>query len=62
MEKGSGEACLTCGKSVERGERGPRGVYCSGACRQRAYRQRLKAERAAFRERMARRPEKVKGE
>ena len=61
MEEGKPEACLTCGKAVERGERGPRGLYCSPACRQRAYRARQKAEREAFRARLASGPRRPTG-
>lgn len=53
--------CEECGKQVKRPARGPRGLYCSPACKQRAYRARLKAEREAFRARLASGPNRGKG-
>ena len=54
-------ACVECGGPVEPPERGPIALYCSPACRQRAYRRRVKVEREAFRARMARPPTRPRG-
>ena len=53
MEHDEERDCEECGKPVTRPRRGPSGLYCSPACKQRAYRRRVKAEREAFRARLA---------
>jgi hypothetical protein len=51
-----GGACAECGGPIPRPQRGPRGLYCSPACKQRAYRRRVREEREAYRARLATRP------
>lgn len=48
--------CEECGGPIARPRRGPLALYCSPACKQRAYRRRVREEREAYRARLAQRP------